>query len=122
MLGQRAAQALHLRAALDLEDAGRLGALDRLVDLAVVVVGTRERSIRSPRTRAISSTQRSTADSIPSPSRSIFRKPASAQESLSHCTRLRPSIADGCTGQRSISGSVEITIPPGCWETWRGRP
>ena len=84
--------------------------------------GIRERSIRSPRTRAISSTQRSTADSIPSPSRSIFKKPASAHESLSHCTIWRPSIAAGCTGQTSISGSVEITIPPGCWETWRGSP
>ena len=84
--------------------------------------GIRERSIRSPRTRPISSTQRSTADSIPSPSRSIFRKPASAHESLSHCTIWRPSIAAGCTGQTSISGSVESTIPPGCWEAWRGRP
>ena len=122
MLGLRAPQRLHLRAALDLEHAGRLGALDRLVDLRGRRSRMRERSIRSPRTRAISSTQRSTADSIPSPSRSIFRKPASAHESLSHCTRLRPSIAEGCTGQRSISGSVEITIPPGCWEAWRGRP
>ena len=54
--------------------------------------GIRERSIRSPRTRAISSTQRSTAESIPRPSRSILRKPASPQESLSHCTIWRPSI------------------------------
>ena len=68
---------------------------------------------RSPRTRAISSTQRSTAESIPSPSRSIFRKPASAQESLSHCAICRPSIAAGCTGQMSTSGRVESTIPPG---------
>ena len=78
--------------------------------------------MRSPRARAISSTQRSTADSIPSPSRSIFKKPASAHESLSHCTIWRPSIAAGCTGQTSISGSVESTIPPGCWEAWRGSP
>ena len=51
-----------------------------------------------------------------------MRKPASAQESLSHWTICRPSIAAGTTGQTSISGSVEITIPPGCWEEWRGRP
>ena len=82
----------------------------------------RERSSRSSRVRAISSTQRSTAESIPSPSRSIFKKPASAHESLSHCTIWRPSIAAGATGQSSISGGVERTIPPGCWETWRGRP
>ena len=84
--------------------------------------GTRERSIRSPRVRAISSTHRSTAESIPSPSRSIFRKPASAHESLSHCTICRPSIAAGCTGQSSISGVVEITIPPGCCDMCRGSP
>ncbi len=51
-----------------------------------------------------------------------MRKPASAQESLSHWTIWRPSIAAGTTGQTSISGRVEITIPPGCWEAWRGRP
>ena len=82
----------------------------------------RERSIGSSWRRAISSTASSTAESIPSPSRSIFRKPASAQESLSHWQIWRPAIAAGCTGTRSISGRVEITIPPGCWERWRGRP
>ena len=78
--------------------------------------------MRSPRVRAISSTQRSTAESIPSPSRSIFRKPASAQESLSHWHICRPSIAAGTTGQQSISGRVETIIPPECWERWRGSP
>ena len=82
----------------------------------------RERSTRSPRTRAIISTQRSTADSIPSPSRSIFRKPASAHESLSHWQSWRPSIAAGSTGQQSISGRVETIIPPECWDRWRGSP
>ena len=78
--------------------------------------------MRSPRAAAITSTQRSTAESIPRPSRSILRKPASAQESLSHCTIWRPSIAHGITGQRSTSGSVEMTIPPGCCIGWRGSP
>ncbi len=82
----------------------------------------RERSTRSPRVRPISSTQRSTAESIPRPSRSILSKPASAQESLSHWTICRPCIAAGTTGQTSSSGWVEITIPPGCWEAWRGSP
>jgi hypothetical protein len=41
---------------------------------------------------------------------------------LSHWTICRPSIAAGTTGQTSISGRVEITIPPGCCEEWRGRP
>ena len=41
---------------------------------------------------------------------------------MSHWTIWRPAIAAGTTGQTSISGSVEITIPPECWEAWRGRP
>ena len=57
--------------------------------------GIRERSIGSLRFRAIPSTHSSTAESIPSPSRSIFRKPASSQESLSHWTSCRPAIAAG---------------------------
>ncbi len=81
----------------------------------------RERSIRSPRRSAICSTQRSTAESIPRPSRSIFRKPASAHESLSHIAICRPSIAAGTTGQQSISGRVATIIPPECWERWRGQ-
>ena len=84
--------------------------------------GMRERSIVLPCTRATCSTQSSTAESIPSPSRSIFRKPASEHESLSHCTICRPAIAHGCTGTSSISGRVEMTMPPGCCEMWRGRP
>ena len=51
-----------------------------------------------------------------------MRKPASAQESLSHCTIWRPSIAAGWIGHRSISGLVEMTMPPGCWDWWRGSP
>ena len=50
----------------------------------------RERSTVCPCSRAICSTQSSTAESIPSPSRSIFRKPASAHESLSHWQSWRP--------------------------------
>ena len=82
----------------------------------------RDRSIVCPCTRAICSTHSSTADSIPSPSRSILRKPASSQESLSHWHIWRPSIAAGWTGTSSINGRLEITIPPGCCEMWRGSP
>ena len=84
--------------------------------------GMRERSIFSLRVRATRSTHSSTAESIPSPSRSIFRKPASAHESLSHWHIWRPAIAAGCTGTSSTSGRDEITMPPGCCEMWRGRP
>ena len=84
--------------------------------------GMRERSITSSCVRAICSTQSSTAESIPRPRRSILRKPASEHESLSHWQSWRPAIAAGCTGTSSISGRVETIIPPGCCETWRGRP
>ena len=33
-----------------------------------------------------------------------------------------PPSRPGCTGTSSTSGRVEITIPPGCCEMWRGRP
>ena len=84
VLGARAQQRLHLRAALDLEDADGLSVLDRVVGRGILVRDAAEVD-PLPRVLAISSTQRSTAESIPSPSRSIFRKPASAHESLSHC-------------------------------------
>ena len=76
----------------------------------------------SLRCLAMRSTVRSTAESIPRPRRSIFRKPASAQESLSHWAIWRPSMAAGTTGQQSRSGRVETIMPPECWERWRGRP
>ena len=109
--GPRPQQALHLRAALDLEVADRVGALDLVVDVAGRRAGSaRGRSSRRW-SRAIWSTQSSTAESIPSPSRSIFRKPASAQESLSHWQICRPSIAAGCTGTSSTSGRARDDHP-----------
>ena len=95
VLGPRAPQRLHLRAALDLEDARRVGRPGCTRRSPGRRRGSaRGRSARRA-SRAISSTQRSTAESIPSPSRSIFRNPASEQESLSHWTIWRPSIAAG---------------------------
>ena len=55
----------------------------------------------------------STAESIPRPSRSIFTKPASAQESLSHWQIWRPGKAAGTTGTSSTSGRALTTMPPG---------
>ena len=49
-------------------------------------------------------------------------KPASEHESLSHWQICRPSIAAGCNGTSSTSGRVEMIIPPGCCEMWRGSP
>ena len=41
---------------------------------------------------------------------------------MSHWQSWRPAIAAGWTGTSSTSGRVEITIPPGCCEMWRGSP
>ncbi len=84
VLRKRPQERLHLCPALDLEDADRVGSLDLAVDGPVVERDPREIDDLAPGARAICSTQSSTAESIPRPSRSIFRKPASAQESLSH--------------------------------------
>ena len=120
-LGPSAQEALHLRAALDLERAHRVRPWIS-ANTAGSSSGIRERSIGEPCSCAIRSTHSSMHESIPSPSRSILRKPASAHESLSHWQSWRPAIAAGCTGTSSTSGRDEITIPPGCCETCRGRP
>ena len=73
----------------------------------------RDRSTLSRRSVAIRSTHSSTAESIPSPSRSIFTNPASAQESLSHWQICRPGNAAGTTGTSSISGRALTTMPAG---------
>ena len=122
VLREGAEQALHLRAALDLEVADRVRPLDLFVDVRVVELDPRQVDRLAAQVSAIWTTQSSTADSIPRPSRSIFRKPASAQESLSHWQIWRPSIAAGCTGTSSTSGRLEMTIPPGCCEMCLGRP
>ena len=115
--------ALHLRAALDLERADGVGLLDLREDLLVV-----EWDAREVDRLAVFTKTRSVLDALlhrgehPRPSRSILRKPVSSQESLSHWQSWRPAIAAGWTGTSSTSGRDEITIPPGCWEMWRGSP
>ena len=102
----------HLRAALDLEDADRVGAAHHRVGLGVVgrelreidrdALVARDRAGASPRARA----------SMPRPSRSILMMPRSAQSSLSHCTIRRPAIVAGSIGTTSSRRPAAITIPP----------
>ena len=68
---------LHLRAALDLEVADGVRPLDLGDTRPRSSSGMRERSIVSPRSARPGRRTSSTAESIPSPSRSILRKPAS---------------------------------------------
>ena len=44
------------------------------------------------------------AESIPSPSRSNFTRPASSQSSLSHCSTLRPGTDPQLMGQTLETG------------------
>ena len=83
----------HLGAALDLEHADRVGRAEHVVD--PVVLGRQRGQVDAPgrgaaRTR---SNVVCSAVSMPSPSRSNFTSPASAQSSLSHCSTVRSGIA-----------------------------
>ena len=53
---------------------------------------------------------------------SILIRPASSTVSLSHWPTWRPSIAEGCTGMKSVSGVDDTSIPPGCCASPLGNP
>ena len=121
-LGQGAGQHLHLGAALDLKDAGRLGGADRLEGLGVVERDARE---VDPLAAAPARSRRRSARPPRASPAPAGRSSGSRRRRRSPCPTGRsggPAIAAGTTGQTSISGRVEITMPPGCWEAWRGRP
>ena len=122
VLRARAPQRGHLRAALDLEDAGRLGVLDRVVDLGGRRSGIRERSIRSPRARGDLLDAALDRGEHPEAEQVDLQEARVGAGVLVPLTIWRPSIAAGTTGQQSTSGRVATIIPPGCWERWRGRP
>src|SRR5256885_1828952 len=65
----------------------------------------RERSIGWLRSRAIWSTQSSTAQSIPSPSRSIFRKPARLADVADRAAR---AIGREARGERRVLAAVAL--------------
>ena len=123
VLGPRAKQALHLRPALDLEDAHGVRLVDLAVDGRVVERDPGEVDRLAGGAWRSCSTHSSTAESMPRPSRSIFRKPGVRRRSPCPTGRAGgPPSRPGSTGTSSTSGRDEMTMPPGCWETWRGRP
>ena len=110
-LRARAVQRRHLRAALDLEDAGRVAPPgSRRTSPGRRRGCGRGRCARRGATRCGRRSARRPRASR-GPSRSIFRKPASEQESLSHCASWRPSIAAGTSGTQSTSGRVDDDHP-----------
>ena len=81
----------------------------------------RERSIVSSCVRAIWSTQSSTAESIPAEEVDLEEARVRARV-LVPLAELAAGHRRRLLGTSSISGRVETIIPPGCCETWRGRP
>ena len=70
----------------------------------------------------MSSTHSSTSESMPRARKSTLIKRASSHESLSHWQTTRPGMPAFSSGTSSTRGRDEITIPPTCWEMWRGNP
>ena len=126
-LGPRAQEgSASAQPALDLEEADEVGVRGiSLVDLGGRRAGSG--TGRSPR-RAASRSARSassTAESIPEPEQTRSSGSRHPGAGIRPCPTGRSgglAIAAGCTGTRSISGRVEMIIPPGCWDMWRGRP
>ena len=120
--GQGAREHLHLGAALDLEDARRLGPLDRAPDLGVVERHPREVDPLAARARdlvhaALDRRQHPQAQQVDLEEAGVR---AGVLVPLDHLAALhRRGLT---TGQRLDQRLVEITMPPGCWERWRGRP
>ena len=111
----------HLRAALDLEDADRVGLLDRLVGRRVVVGDPREVDPLAARARDLLHAALDRREH-PQPEQVDLQEARVGAGVLVPLAIWRPSIAAGTTGQQSISGRVATIIPPECWERWRGRP
>ena len=121
VLRPRAQQHLHLRAALDLEDADRVRVADLAVDLLVVERDPRQVD-RARRARARSG-RRSPRPRTASRARA-GRSSGSRRRRRSPCptgrSGGRPS-PPASPGTSSISGRDEMIIPPGCCEMWRGQ-
>ncbi len=122
VLRPRAQQRLHLRTALDLEAADRVGALDLRVHRRDRRAG--RATGRSARRGGARSGRRTPRPPTASPARA-GRSSGSRRPRTSPCptgTSAGPPSPTAAPGTSSTSGRVEITIPPGCWEMWRGRP
>ncbi len=84
--------------------------------------GTRERSIGSPRWR------RDQVDALldrrqhPQPEQVDLEEAGVGARVLVPLAHLPPLHRRRLHGHELDSGRVEMTIPPGCWEMWRGRP
>ncbi len=111
----------HLRAALDLEDAERVGAADHRVGARILGRDggevERDALVLGQEIQA-----RFMQVSMPSASTSTFMKRSASMSSLSHSMTWRSSIAAGSIGTSSSSRSWVRTKPPGCWLRWRGAP
>ena len=120
-LRPQARQHGHLRPALDLEDAERIGPLQHVVDGRVLA---RDRWRASSRRRRAGAAGRSALRmqvSMPSASTSTFMMPSASISSLSHSMKVRSSIAALPIGTISSRRPRVSTKPPTCCDRWRGK-
>ena len=117
----QARQHRHLRAALDLEHADRIGARQHVVDRRVLRRQRGERIVLAVVLLQEIEPARMQL-SMPSASTSTFIMPSVSMSSLSHSMKVRSSIAALPIGTVSSSGARVSTKPPTCCERWRGKP
>ena len=110
----------HLGPALHLEHPHGVGPAQHVVD-GVLLGHHGQVDLHPVVRRAIRSTARCRASSIPSPSRSNLTRPTAAQSSLSHCSAVRPGCRAHSTGHTSTTGRSQMTIPPECRPRCRGK-
>ena len=93
-----ARQRVHLRAALDLEDADRVRGAEIVVHRLVVVSQLREVDRDAARLPDVQEAILQISVSMPRPSRSIFTRPAGSRSSFSHWITVRPGMLAGSIG------------------------
>ena len=108
----RLRQRLHLRPALDLEDADGVGRLEHLEDLGDLLGHASRGRRTSAQSCSISWRVSSIAASIPSPSRSSLISFSSSTSRLSNWTTTRSCIVARSIGAMSMSGAAVTSIPP----------
>ena len=115
-------QHVHLRPALDLEHADRIGAAQHVVDGRIVARHGAERELAGRDAASAGRSALRMQVSMPRPSTSTLSRPSASISSLSHSMKVRSSMAALPIGTTSDSGPRVSTKPPTCWERWRGKP
>ena len=117
-----ARQHVHLRPALDLEDADRIALLQHVVDRLIVLRdGVRARSALPP-CRGDQVERLADAGQHAERQHIDLHHAEVSMSSLSHSMKVRSFMAALPIGTSSSSRPRVSTKPPTCWERWRGKP